>query len=291
MYRPTHQPETRWRGREDDFMGYPDVYQFNDKNSALEAANSCPLESTPMIDKQFNEVYCLTKPQQNVCFMAPDSLLLSQLYDSSVPDQPEPEICYPEPQVSRPDTKEQRGPFGVTINDQGEITSVTGESGLLFERQPDGKYVMKGQDGNILQTVENMKIDGLGNMQYDEVKDGKRVHVEFNVDGTYVLEDEEHGRIVYDKANNVLETPSGNGRVRKFQYENGQLVGIDGNLGHWDRVENNGQVSWKNRDTGAVWEGEFQFNSTTSALEYRGRSGARWAFTTDGQDIPLEPQK
>lgn len=262
-------------------MTYSDLSSFSidDRGAALEAANSCPMESTAMIDKRFNEVYCLTKPHQNACFLAPDSLLLNQLYESGL-SQNEPQMCYP-------DRIEKRGPLEVSVSDQGEITKITNAAGVTFERLPDGKYAMKDQDGKIMQTVENVKIDGSGNMQYDTMQNSKRLHVEFNTDGSFVLENEETGRIVFDQAGKVVETPSGSGRVRRYQYEGNQLVGIDGNLGHWDRVEKDGQVSWKNRDTGAVWEGDFSIDWKTHALEYRGRNGGAWTFTTDGQDLPL----
>ncbi|MBX9950075.1 MAG: hypothetical protein K2Y39_12980 [Candidatus Obscuribacterales bacterium] len=267
-------------------MTFPEngSFSLNDRSVALEAANSCPLESTPMIDKRFNEVYCLTKPNQNACFLAPDSLLLNQLYDSSVGDQNEPQMCMA-------DRHEQRGPLDVSINDQGEITKIKNQAGVTFERQPDGKFAMKDQDGKVMQTVENLKVDGLGNMQYDTIVDSKRLHVEFNVDGSFVLQDENTGRILFDKNGNVLETPSGDGLVRKYHYNGTQLVAIDGNLGHWDRVEENGQISWKNSTTGAVWQGDFAINSTTHDLEYSGAGGNSWAFTTKGVDVPMAPKQ
>ncbi|PZM77523.1 MAG: hypothetical protein DKT66_24885 [Candidatus Melainabacteria bacterium] len=264
-------------------MGYPDIYQFNDSASAQAAANSCPLESTPMIDPKFNEVYCLTKPNQNACFLAPDELLLKQLSDKPA-DSTEPQVC-------RADTHEKRGPLDVSINDQGEITSITNEAGVKMERQADGKFVVRNAQGEIMQTVENVKVDAVGNIQYDVSGHPDGLHVEFNVDGSFVLQDNVNGRIVTDKAGNVIEAPSGNGRVRKFQYENGQLVGIDGNLGHWDRVEENGQVSWKNKDSGAVWHGDFGYNSQSNNLEFRGRNGTAWAFTAKGEDVPLDQAK
>lgn len=267
-------------------MTFPEngSFSLNDRSVALEAANSCPLESTPMIDKRFNEVYCLTKPNQNACFLAPDSLLLNQLYDSSLGDQNEPQMCMA-------DRHEQRGPLDVSINDGGEITKIKNQAGVTFERQPDGKFAMKDQDGKVMQTVENLKVDGLGNMQYDTIVDSKRLHVEFNVDGSFVLQDENTGRILFDKNGNVLETPSGDGRVRKYHYNGTQLVAIDGNLGHWDRVEENGQISWKNSTTGAVWQGDFAINSTTHDLEYSGAGGNSWAFTTKGVDVPMAPKQ
>lgn len=267
-------------------MTFPEngSFSLNDRSVALEAANSCPLESTPMIDKRFNEVYCLTKPNQNACFLAPDSLLLNQLYDSSLGDQNEPQMCMA-------DRHEQRGPLDVSINDGGEITKIKNQAGVTFERQPDGKFAMKDQDGKVMQTVENLKVDGLGNMQYDTIVDSKRLHVEFNVDGSFVLQDENTGRILFDKNGNVLETPSGDGLVRKYHYNGTQLVAIDGNLGHWDRVEENGQISWKNSTTGAVWQGDFAINSTTHDLEYSGAGGNSWAFTTKGVDVPMAPKQ
>ncbi len=265
-------------------MGFPNSSEFSDRVDASVAARSCPLESTPMVDPTFNEVYCLTKPNQNACFLAPDNLLLNQLKDSEFKN-PFAMSCDSSKQElpqSKADKSEHRGKYDVTVDDKGEVTSVTISDKHHMYKMPDGKWIDR-FDGQPDKPLENVKIDSKGNLTIDVIKDGELNQFKINVDGSHSRESKE-GLFVYDAQHNLLESPSGEGRVRKYHYTDGQLDQIDGNLGHWDRVVKDGQVSWVNKDSGAVWEGEMGVNDKDE-LEYRGRNGIAWNFTPSGQDV------
>ncbi len=159
---------------------------------------------------------------------------------------------------------------------------------------PGGEYFYKGSDGKWVEhmppsgerTVENLKFDNDGNMEFDVVGEGTVAHHKRNADGSHSIDSPEHGGLLaYDKDGNLIQAPAGDGQVRKFHYTNGQLDQVDGRLGHWDRVEKDGKVSWKNRDTGAVWDGDMKVNPKTNELEFRGRNGVAWNFTTTGKDV------
>jgi hypothetical protein len=194
------------------------------------------------------------------------------------------------PRCEAPHT-EQRGPVQVTVDEYGEMFAV--KSGHdTFTKNSDGKWTRHFESGDYKndEIVDNVKVDANGKLTYDYNDDARNVHVKFerNTDGSWKATNE-FGTFVYDNQTQLVEAPSGEGRSRKFHYTNGQLDQIDGNLGHWDRVEKDGEVSWVNRDSGAVWEGDFKMN--VDNLEYTGRNGSHWTFTPWGTDVNLAEQK
>ncbi len=291
-------------------MGQPDSIRFSnqtesgngvsDQSRLKDDANKCPLDSTPMYDPQFNQVYCLTKAGQDTCFLPPDNLLLKQLGESKPADfndfkmpvceQPKTPVV-PKLEVCEGDNKfENRGPLDLTINGKGEITGIRDKHGNYFSRQADGSYVQHFQSGGEV-IVKNMKIDGRGNMSFDAYPGTAPSHCEYKADGSYSIDSADlGGKLVFDTANHLVEAPAGDGHVRKFHYTDGQLDQIDGRLGHWDREVRNGQVRWVNTN-GTVWEGDFVVNPSTNDLEFRGRNGAAWNFTTFGKDVQATPER
>ncbi len=170
-------------------------------------------------------------------------------------------------------------------DENNEHISITGPKGEYFYKGTDGKWV-EHMPPSGERTVENLTFDQDGNMTFDVVGDGNVAHHVRNADGSYSINSPEYGgTLKYDKDGNLVEAPAGDGKVRTFHYANGQLDQIDGRLGHWQRVEKDGKVSWVNEQTKAVWEGEMHVNVKTNDLEFRGRSGVAWNFTTRGQDV------
>lgn len=171
------------------------------------------------------------------------------------------------------------------FDENNEHVSITGPRGEYFYMGSDGKWV-EHMPPSGERTVENLTFDNDGNMEFDVVGEGTVAHHKRNADGSYSINSPEYGgTLKYDKDGNLVEAPAGDGQVRKFHYTNGQLDQIDGRLGHWERVEKDGKVSWRNERTGAVWEGEMHVNVKTNDLEFRGRNGVAWNFTTKGQDV------
>ncbi|MBA3992487.1 MAG: hypothetical protein C0469_03100 [Cyanobacteria bacterium DS2.3.42] len=170
-------------------------------------------------------------------------------------------------------------------DENNEHISITGPKGEYFYKGSDGKWV-EHMPPSGERTVENLTFDKDGNMEFDVVGDGTVAHHVRNADGSYSIKSPEYGgTLKYDKDGNLVEAPAGDGKVRTFHYTNGQLDQIDGRLGHWQRVEKDGKVSWVNEKTKAVWEGEMHVNVKTNDLEFRGRNGVAWNFTTRGQDV------
>lgn len=183
-------------------------------------------------------------------------------------------------------THEKRGPVDVTLDEYGEMIEVKDTHGNTYSKTADGKWARHFESGGYKHDdiVENVKVDCDGNLSYDYNDNERNIHVhhEYRADG-FTSHTNEFGKFVYDKDQQLIEAPAGEGFSRKFHYTNGQLDQIDGRLGHWDRVEKDGQVSWVNKDTGAVWEGDFSMS--LDMLEFKGRNGAAWAFTPWGTDV------
>lgn len=187
---------------------------------------------------------------------------------------------------------EKRGAVDVTVDDTGSVIEVKSPyNDSTFTKQADGSWtqhhdhpLFKGEKD---EKVDNVKVDCDGKLTFDYNDDSRNVHVhyEFNADKSWAYTNE-FGRFVEDPQGRLIEAPSGEGHSRKFHYdENGKLDQIDGNLGHWDRAEENGKTVWKNRDSGAVWQGDFNVDSISNLLEYRGRDGSAYDFTAWGTDI------
>ncbi len=185
---------------------------------------------------------------------------------------------------------EKRGPIEVTKDECGDIFEVKTVN-WTFTKGADGKWIQHDNDGIVKDdVVSNVKVDDKGSYSYDYNDDKRNVHVhiEHNADGSNAYTDE-NGRLVYNEKDQVIEAGAGNGRQRKFHYdEKGQLDQIDGNLGHWDRQVKDGHVAWVNKDSGAVWNGDFQMKQ--DRLQYRGDNGGAWEFTPWGTDIRIEKE-
>jgi hypothetical protein len=183
-------------------------------------------------------------------------------------------------------THEKRGPVEVTIDEYGEMFEVKDSRGNTYTKAADGKWNRHFEIGGYKsdEVVENLKVDCQGNLTYEYNNDEKNVHVQYeqNIDGSWRYTNQ-FGKFVYDKDQQLVEAPAGEGHSRKFHYTNGVLDQIDGRLGHWDRVNENGKVSWVNKDTGVVWNGDFKMN--LELLEFRGQNGSAWAFTPWGTDV------
>jgi hypothetical protein len=174
----------------------------------------------------------------------------------------------------------------VTIDEHGEMIAVKDKHGDSYTKNSDGKWTKHSEVGNYQtsEVVENLKVDCNGKLSYDYNNKEKDVHVhyDFNADGSWSYVDK-FGKFAFDKDVQLVEAPAGEGHSRKFHYTNGQLDQIDGRLGHWDRMQKDGQVSWVNKDTGAVWAGDFRLN--LDMLEFKGQNGAAWTFTPWGTDV------
>jgi len=110
-------------------------------------------------------------------------------------------------------------------------------------------------------------------------EDGTTDHSEYNPNtgGRWRVEGDANGNVVTAKGTD--------GRTRKFHYDDDhKLDQIDGHLGHWDRVDQEGKTIWVNRDTKAQWEGDFRVDSKGN-LTFESGKGTDWTFTRDGQDM------
>jgi len=221
-----------------------------------------------------------TSNAAELCGLPSNDKLLAQLEDSAKPAHGG--------RCEAP-THEKRGPVEVTKDEYGEVLEVKTGS-YTFTKNADGKWTQHQNEGRYKDdVVENFKVDEKGNYSFDYNNDERNVHVhhEYNVDGSFAFTDE-NGKTAYDKDNNVVEAPSGDGKSRKFHYTDGQLDQVDGNLGHWDRVVKDGKASWVNKDSGVVWNGDFKMK--LDRLEYHGDNGANWEFTPWGTDVRLDKQ-
>lgn len=212
------------------------------------------------------------------CGFTSDDQLMKQLMDSG------------KPQRCEAPTHETRGPVEVTKDENGEVFEVK-TANWTFTKGEDGKWIQRDNSGLLSENVvTNFQIDDKGNYSYNHDNDERNshYHVEHNADGSMVFTDE-NGRLAYDEKQQVVEAGAGDGRQRKFHYdENGQLDQIDGNLGHWDRQVKDGHISWVNKDSGVVWNGDFKM--VLDRLQYRGDDGGAWEFTPWGTDVRIEKE-
>jgi hypothetical protein len=252
---------------------------FDGTECAMASSKSASLVGDEMVCKSFNDIFRKPKQSDEACFLPSNAALLEQLSDAQ---SGKPGVC-------EAPKHEKRGPVDVTSDEYGEMIAVKDSRGNTFTKRSDGKWVEHGDYGDT--TVENLTVDSKGNLSYDYNGKDTHTHNQWNADGSYSFDSKDQGKLVYDKDNNVVEAPAGDGHSRKFHYTNGQLDQIDGRLGHWDRVVKDGQVSWVNKGTKAVWEGDFRVNAGSDALEFRGHNGAAWEFTTTGRDLRLPAKK
>lgn len=252
---------------------------FDSTECTMAAPKNSSLMGDDMVCTSFNDIYKNANQSEAACYLPENPKLLKQLADAQAGI----------PGVCEAPTHEKRGPVEVTTDEYGEMFEVKDNNGNTFTKRSDGKWARHTEIGTYKsdEVVENVKVDEKGNLSYDYNRDEDDVHVHFekNADGSHSATNN-FGKFAYDKDNQLVEAPSGEGRIRKFHYTDGQLDQIDGNLGHWDRVQKDGQVSWVNKDSGAVWAGDFRVNIASNILEYRGQNGAAWAFTPWGTDVP-----
>ena len=137
-------------------------------------------------------------------------------------------------------------------------------------------------------------MDKDGNMSYDDNSPTKgHRHVEKRADGTGSVDGDFYGgKVVVDSDNRVTEAPAGDGHIRQYHYTGGHLDQIDGRTGHWDRQhDKDGNPQWVNKDTGALWKGDFTVDNQTGDLTFKRRDGVSWTFTRHGEDVLHEPTK
>jgi hypothetical protein len=260
------------------------------KNQGLDRTESLNGESKlqshlgdDMTHKSFNEIF--SKPKvENSSHLPPADMLMSRLSDTSTL-APSEQVCEVTalPRCEAP-THEKRGTTEVVSDEHGEIFEVKDNRGHTYSKTSDGKWVgHEDSDADFkLGTVfKNLNVDDKGNITYDD--NNNINHYERNSDGSGSMTNE-FGKTSWDKDDHCIEAPAGPGHSRKYHYTDGQLDQIDGKLGHWDRVTKDGQVSWVNKDTFAVWDGDFKLE-LDGELEYKGRNGANWSFTVWGKDI------
>ncbi len=252
---------------------------FDGTECAMASSKSASLVGDEMVCKSFNDIFRKPKQSDEACFLPSNTALLKQLSDAQ---SGKPGVC-------EAPKHEKRGPVDVTSDEYGEMIAAKDAHGNTFTKRSDGKWTERTKFGDTV--VENLKVDSKGNLSFDNSVQKINSHEQWNTDDSYSIESKEQGKLVYDKDHRLAEAPAGDAHTRKFHYTNGQLDQVDGRLGHWDRVVKNGQVSWVNKETKAVWEGDFTVNPGTDSLEFRGRNGAAWEFTKTGQDhrIPAKP--
>lgn len=162
----------------------------------------------------------------------------------------------------------------------------------IIERRGDVKCQLDEKGG--LFTVDDghghyfMNFDGKWSMTTAGIKGCKDVtDLQVNKDGSYSYKDAS-GKFSYDKQGHLAEAPAGDGHTRKYHYDkDGHIDQIDGRLGHWERQVKDGHVSWVNKDTKAVWQGDFKLNND-GTLEFHANNGIAWGFTTHGKDVRIK---
>lgn len=177
------------------------------------------------------------------------------------------------------------GNVDVTVDSSGDVIEFKSR-GNTYTKRSDGKWVEHPDNPAYSDSVlDNVTIDKEGNFTYDYNDDERGVHVhhEWNADGSFSFTDS-FGKSVYNEHVQLVEAPSGEGRIRKYHYTDGQLDQIDGNLGHWDRVVTDGHVSWVNQDKGYIWNGDFKIYAG-SDLQFKSDEGTTWTFTRWGTDV------
>jgi len=129
-------------------------------------------------------------------------------------------------------------------------------------------------DGSYVQRTWDAKTGDFQNEHYQSA-DGKVTHVENNPKNDRMT------MVEYDQKGRVVETSGEDYTTRKFHYdENGKLDQIDGKLGHWDRsTDANGKSVWTNKNSGAVWHGEFSVEKDGD-LKFQKANGKSFTFNT-----------
>lgn len=127
-------------------------------------------------------------------------------------------------------------------------------------------------DGSYVQRTWDAKTGNFQN-EHSQNADGSAVHVDNN------QKNDRLSVIEYDRNGKVVETSGEDFTTRKFHYdENGKLDQIDGKLGHWDRtVDENGKSVWTNKNSGAVWHGEFDVDKK-GELHFKKANGSNFTF-------------
>jgi len=277
----------------EDVSMAPESSQFHDLQLDNTMVTSYPLGSETLGNQGLQDLYQFNKPAADIPFLPSSDVLLSQLSESQAAQVSR--LASPDaPQVSRLSDgrlprshadAEHIGPIDVVKNPGGEHTEISTPKGDYFYKTPDGHwtYILP---GGYEMPVENVNYDDQGNISFDIAgPDGAIERNRINADGTSSRESADiGGTIAYDKDGNVTEAPSGIGRMRQYHYTDGKLDKIDGNLGHWERVEKDGQVSWVNTEKGLKWDGDFQVDKQTGDLIFKARNGIAWGFTTRGGD-------
>lgn len=257
--------------------------QYYDVQLDNTLVTSYPLGSESLGNQGLNDLYQFN--QSDVSFLTSNDVLLSQLAESeSTQVSKMMDDSVPQSHAG----SEQVGPLDVVKDANGDLSVVSNMQGDYFYKTPDGKWVYKTPDG-MKTEVENLKIDDKGNLTYELMVNGIAERRQMNADGTSSRESSEiGGKITYDKDGNVTEAPSGKGRMREYHYTNGQLDKIKGNLGDWERVEKDGQVSWVNKEKNLTWQGDFEVNPETGDLIFKARAGVVWGFTARGDEMRVE---
>lgn len=188
---------------------------------------------------------------RDICGLPSTDHLLAQLNE-----QPQQE------QVSKA-VYVKHGHMRCQLDEKGDVFAISDDQGHFFMKFHD-KWTV---------TTEGVK----GSREVSDVK--------VSNDGSYSYKDDS-GKFSFDKEGRLTEAPAGDGHARKFHYDGqGQLDKIDGRLGHWEKQVNDGKVSWINKDSKTVWEGDFKLNQ--GILEFHASNGVAWAFTPQGKDVRL----
>lgn len=186
---------------------------------------------------------------------------------------------------------ENRNGVIVESNDQGELTRITRQTAQgeqIWAKAPDGKWIVTNKDGSLENDliIGDVTVDDKGALHYTMIDKSKVIE---HADGRNQYIETDGSGITYGSGKNYArpeETADGKGRGRKFQYDDkNQVQEIEGNLGHWERQTNDkGKTVWVNRDSKAVWEGDFKVLGNGDLI-FTGHSGVKWRFTRNGKDI------
>lgn len=195
-----------------------------------------------------------------------------------------------------PGKPEKRGETDVYLNKQGDIVGIhrmtPNGKDEFWKREANGQWLQI-EDGRTVRQPEisNVTVDKNGDIHYRI--DKHKLSVVDKKDGMQQIKSDETGSTVTYKRgdHHPVATTDGKGHGRKFHYDkDGKVDQIDGHLGHWDRRTNSkGETEWVNRDSKAVWKGDFEVHSTGDLI-FKGQNGVAWKFTPDGKDM-LQPRK
>ncbi len=208
------------------------------------------------------------------------------------------EIEEPKPTDTKVASKEKLGGTDVYKNQDGEVIGIhrMDHNGKdeFWRKGPDGKWTIDTEyKSNQMDSISNVTVDKNGDIHY-RIEDQKVSVVDSKDAVKRATSDETGATTTYERNEGVLrptETTDGKGHGRKFHYDKDNKVDqIDGHLGHWDRRTNaNGETEWVNRDSKAVWKGEFEVKSNGDLI-FKGQNGVTWKFTKEGKD-ELQPRK